>query len=445
MLLKYATPCAVSLVFNALYNIIDQVFISRGVGYLGNGATNVIFPLIIFSLAVTSMIGAGSAAYFSLHLGRGEKERCSVAVGNATLLCIVFGILYMAATLIFLEPLCCLFGATDEMLPYALEYGWIIAIGFPFSAIDVVLDALVRADGSPRFSMIGLLCGCAVNLILDPVLIFGFGMDMTGAAIATICGEILNALFLLGYLFRFKTIPLKRADFKLAFSCCKQFLIFGFSSFLLQFSYLLQVSISNNLLVHYGELSKYGPDIPLTAMGVTMKVSQIVIYLVMGVANGAQPIIGYNYGARLYPRVKKTFRLMMIISLCITIISMIGFQVFPAEIMSVFGEDDPLYIEFSIKCFRIFLMAVILMGFQMSIGFFFQSVGKAKLATAATMSRQLVLMLAAMIVLPIFLGVEGVLWAGPVADVLAFLFTVVLLLLNWKKIFTPGELSAQLP
>lgn len=432
---RYAVPSVISLVVNALYNIVDQIFVGWGVGYLGNGATNVIFPLTVFVLAFSTMLGDGCASFMSLQLGKGEKEKASVGVCNTLTVSIVFGIVLSIVSLLCLETLCKLFGATEQNLPYAMEYGWIIALGFPFAVIDAALTSIVRADGSPKYSMIGLFIGCATNLILDPVFIFGFHMGMTGAAVATILGQIFNAVFLLLYIRKFKSVDVKKGYFLPKGGVMAKVTSLGMSSFILQLSIVLMVTCSNNLLVKYGALSKYGADIPIAAMGIAMKVNQIVVNVVQGIATGAQPIIGYNYGAKQYKRTKQAFKIVVMASVAAMAIAFIIFEFFPMAIVFLFGSENALYNEFAVKCFRIYLCLCILNGFQMPVGFFFQAVGKPMLSSINTLAKQVVIILAAMFILSALVGVEGPLWAGPVADGLAFILSIILLKTNWKKIF----------
>ncbi len=435
LVLKYSIPCAISLVVNAFYNIVDQIFVGHGVGYLGNAATNVIYPLTEYILEVGSNLGDGCAANLSLELGKGKKENASRNVCNTIAVMLFVGILLGILSALFLEPLCHLLGATEQNLPYALEYGRLIVIGIPFSVIDITLNSIVRADGSPRYCMIGLFIGCGTNLILDPIFILGLGMGMTGAALATILGQIFNAVFLLVYIPRFKTVALKKNYFRINLRIIRKTLTLGISSFVLQLSIVLLVTVTNNVLVKFGSLSKYGPDIPLAAMGIAMKVNMIVINIVQGIATGAQPIIGYNYGAGLYQRTKQTFKTVVIASVVTMAAAFIVFEFFPMSIVRLFGSESELYNEFAVKCFRIYLCMCILNGFQMSTVFFFQAVGKPFLSTINTLVKQVIVVIPMFVLLGFLAGVEGVLWAGPVADIAAFLTAVVLLKRYWGRIF----------
>ncbi len=435
LMVRFALPSVLCLVVNAFYNIVDQVFVSRGVGYLGNGATNVVYPLMVFVIAIGSLLGDGCAAYFSLQLGKGEKEKGLTSAGNTLLFIFVSGILLGVLSFVFIEPICRLLGATDQDLALATEYGRIIAIGFPFSVIDVAFSSVVRADGSPVYSMVGLLIGCAANLTLDPILILGCGLGMKGAAIATIVGEILNTIFILVYIPRFRTGRLRKQHYRIQGAVMKKVLGLGVSSFIIQLSTVLLVSVSNNLLVKYGAMSLYGADIPLAAVGVTFKLNQVVVSIIQGLGTGTQPVLGYNYGAHNFQRTKQAFRIMVITSTVVMVIAFLAFQLFPGAIVSIFGSRSELYDAFAVKCLRIYLMLCFLNGLQMCVSYFFQAVGKPVIASVNTLLKQLLLIIPAMLILTALLGVEGVLWAGPVADGLAFLAALLLLRGNWKKTF----------
>ena len=438
LVMQFAVPSIISLVINALYNIVDQIFVGWGVGYLGNAATNVIFPMTVFMLALSALFGDGCAAYFSLQLGQGNKEKASAGVCSSMIFTVTVGFIFMCIVLLFLEPICILFGATENSLPYAMDYGFYIALGFVFSSIDVALSTIVRADGSPKYSMVGLLLGCVTNIILDPIFIFVFHWGVKGAALATIAGQFLNAVFLLAYIPRFKNVSVRKEYFIPRLSVVKNVVSLGASSFILQFSIVLLVTVSNKLLVKYGALSKYGADIPIATMGITMKVNQIVINIVQGIATGAQPIIGYNYGAGKYDRTKRTFKIIVVSSTAAMLAAFIIFQLFPMQIVSLFGSEDALYNEFAVKCLKIYLMLCFLNGVQMCTGFFFQAVGRPAISSINTLAKQIGIILPAMIILCAVIGVDGALWAGPVADGLSFVLSVILLKVNWKKVF-PGE------
>ena len=442
LLIKFSIPGIASLLVNALYNIIDQIFIGQGVGYLGNGATNVIFPLMTFAMAFALLIGDGAASYMSLMLGKKEDRKAAQGTAAGLISSIIAGIILATIYFIFLKPLCVLFGATEAILPYAMDYGRIITMGIPFVAICAGYSGIIRADGSPKYSMAGLLTGCILNLIGDPLFIFVFGMGVKGAALATIIGQIANAIINIIYMTHLKSVKITKDDVKKSASSLAPVLKLGISSFISQIVLVIVIAVQNNILREYGALSKYGADIPISALGVTMKVFSILMVIVIGLAAGAQPIWGYNYGARQYDRVKKTFKIVMIISTIVMIFAFIIFQLVPMAIVSIFGASDPHYNEFAVKTLRIFLLLVPIAGVQLVAGIFFQSVGKPVQASLISLSKQIIFSIPALIILSEKIGVEGVLWSGPVSDALSFILTVILLIHAWNHIFTEKKDSA---
>lgn len=434
LLLQFSVPGIICMVVNALYNIVDQVFIGRGIGYLGNGATNVIMPMTVIALALALMLGDGAAAYLSLKLGANEPEHAAEGVGGASVFLVIVGVILAVIYLIFTKPLCMLFGATSETLPYALDYGRIIAIGLPFSCISVGYSGVIRADGSPKFSMAGLLAGSVINLICDPLFIFVFKWGIKGAAIATILGQFVNAAMCVWYyIFRLRHIRLKKEYLRPRLKAIEKICSMGVSSFITQMSILLVMAVSNNLLVKYGAMSIYGAEIPMTTMGITMKVNQIMIAVVIGLATGAQPIFGFNYGSGQTDRVKKTLKITLIIAESVLICAFLLFQFAPMSVVSIFGSESQLYNEFAVKCMRTFLMLCCINGFQLVSGIFFQAIGKPTFSAILSLSRQVLFLIPAMFILPTFMGVEGVLWAGPVADGMAFILAITLLTINLRK------------
>lgn len=445
LLASFAVPGILSMVLNSVYNIVDQIFIGQGVGYLGNGATNVIFPMSTLALAFAMMIGNGAGSYMSLMLGRKREEDAAKGVAAGVIGLITVGVVLMAAYLVFLEPLCVLFGATDAILPYAMDYGSIISMGLPFFAIAAGFSAVVRSDGSPRWSMVGLMIGCVINIILDPIFIFILHMGVKGAALATILGQFANAILLIVYMRRMKTIKLNKKAFAGWKEAIRSVISLGTSSFFSQFVTVVSMAVQNNVLVRYGALSEYGAEIPMTALGITMKIFSILIAVIVGLVTGAQPILGYNYGAGKYDRVKATFRYVMTICVVSMCVALVIFQIFPGPIVSIFGTDSELYTRFSIRCLKIFLMAIPLGGAVIITGNFFQSVGKPVPASVLSLSKQLIFMIPMSLILPRFLGVDGVLWAGCFSDIFAFILCLVMLKLNWKKIFAEPAVPEAVP
>lgn len=435
LILTFAVPSVISQVVNALYNIVDQIFIGQGVGYLGNGATNVVMPLTVLVMALALLIDSGAASYMSLKLGQGDQRAAAKGVGNAIVLVFGLGIVLCVLFNIFLEPLCMLFGATEDNLPYALDYGRIISCGVFFFAIDSGMGGLIRADGSPKYSMAGLLLGCITNIILDPIFIFVFHWGVKGAAWATIIGQALDAIMCVVYIGRFKSVKLDKSCFRLDRKTALQVCSLGTSSFITQISVVIVMAVSNNVLVYYGAQSIYGADIPLTTLGITMKVNMIVTAVVQGISAGIQPILGYNYGSGQMERVKQTFRISLIFSTCFLILAWFVFQFAPMSIVRLFGSESALYNEFAVKCFKIYLLVIPINGVQMLTRMLFQALGKPVPAVTLSLARQIVFLVIPTILLPMAMGVEGALWASPVAETLAFLMAVIMLKIYWKKLF----------
>ncbi|MCQ2592888.1 MAG: MATE family efflux transporter [Treponema sp.] len=436
LLIKFAIPGIISMVVNSLYNIVDQIFIGQGVGYLGNGATSVIFPMSTFAMAFALMFGDGAAAYMSLKLG--EKKEDDAAKGTAAGIMgfVGIGILMEIFYLIFMEPLCRIFGASDGILPYAIKYGTITTLGLPFCAICAGGASIIRADGKPRFNMIGLFTGTIINIILDPIFIFVLHWGVSGAAFATILGQAANALLNIFYFSKkMNFIKLNGYVFKKALKYFGKVSKLGISSFISQMSMVVAIAIRNNVLVSYGAKSIYGADIPVTTLGITMKTFSIIMSIVIGLAVGAQPIFGYNYGSKKYDRVKQTFKLVAIISTIICTLAFLLAQLKPMAIISIFGAEDDLYNEFAVKCMRIYLMLIPTAGIQIMSGIFFQALGYPLQSSILSLSKQIIFQIPVTLLLPIWLGIEGVLWTGPVSDFLALAATIVMLLIYWKKMF----------
>ena len=431
---KFSIPCIISMLVNSLYNIVDQIFIGQGVGYLGNGATNVVFPLVMVGLAFSLMFGDGASAYLSLKLGEKKKKEAEIGIGNGILVSTIVSILFCAITLIFLPQFLTIFGCTENLRSYAMTYGTIIAIGFPFSMIGTTLNSIIRADGSPKYSMISMVAGAVLNTILDPIFIFVFHQGVAGAAIATVISQIFTFVLNVVYIKKFKTIKISKECFKLKSSVCKKIATLGISSFITQMSFVCVITVENNLLGKYGTESKYGAEIPITVLGIVMKINQILNSIIIGIAAGSQPIWGYNYGARKFDRVKETLKIVLGSSLVISTIAFILFQTIPDKLILIFGSGDANYIEFACISFRTYLLLCICNGIQIPSGIFFQAIGKSTKSAILSLSRQIVILIPAMIILSHRYGIMGVLSSGPVADGLAFALAGFLLIKETEKL-----------
>ena len=438
---KFSIPCIISMLVNSLYNIIDQIFIGWGVGYLGNGATNIVFPITMICLAFSLMIGDGTSAFLSLKLGEKKEKEAAKGVANGILIGVISSIILCAISLIFLPHILNLFGCTDALRPYALSYGGIIAIGIPFMMIGTSLNSIIRADGSPKYSMTTMVVGVVLNTILDPILIFVFKWGVEGAAIATIFSQFITFLLNIIYVKKFKSIKVTKDLFKPQFDIIRKLVMLGISSFITQMSIVLVLAAENNLLVKYGANSKFGSDIPITVLGIVMKISQILNSIIIGIAVGAQPIFGYNYGAKNFKMVKKALITVLGTSVIISTIAFILFQTIPDKLIAIFGSGDDLYIEFACITFRVYLMLCICNGIQIPSGIFFQAIGKARKSAVLSISRQVAFLIPAMICFGAIWGLEGVLYAGPFADALAFVLAISLLIIEIKNLNKVPEIS----
>lgn len=430
---KFSIPCIISLVVNSLYNIVDQIFIGWGVGYLGNGATNVVFPLTMICLAFSLMFGDGASAYLSLKLGEKKKKEAAQGVVNGFILSVIVSILFFVGSSLFLKKLIYIFGCTKKLEIYALEYGGSIVIGLPFMMIGTTLNSIIRADSSPAYAMKTMILGAVLNIILDPIFIFVFHMGVRGAAIATVISQFVTFILNILYLKKFKSVKLSKKKFKFDKSVAIKVSTLGISSFITQISIVLVIAFENNLLSKYGAHSKYGAEIPITVLGIVMKINQILNSFIIGIAAGSQPIVGYNYGAGKYDRVKETLKRVLTLSVVVGTIGFLLFQLIPDKLIMIFGSGNKLYMDFASYAFRVYLMLCIINGIQIASGIFFQAIGKSAKSAFISLSRQILFLIPAMIVLGKLYGVEGVLYAGPFADLLAFIISTILLFFEVKK------------
>ncbi len=427
LLKSYAIPSIIAMLVSSLYNIVDQIFIGQGVGYLGNAATNVSYPLTTICLAIALLIGIGSASCFSLELGAGREEQAARTVGNAVSMMVFMGILYVVAVEWFLTPLLTVFGATQEIMPYAESYTRITAAGMPLLILTNGLSNLARADGSPKYSMICMVVGAVINTILDPIFIFVLHQGVAGAAIATVVGQLVSCLMALYYLKKFRHVKLERRHFIPGFRVYGRIASLGMNGSLNQLALTFVQIVLNNSLTYYGARSVYGSEIPLASCGIVMKTNAILLAVIIGIAQGAQPIIGFNYGAKQYERVRGIYRLALTWNLTVSGIGFLLFQLFPRQIISVFGTGEPLYFEFAIRFLRIFLFMVTINGVQLQSSNFFAAIGKPVKGVILSLTRQVFFLVPLLLVLPFLFGIDGIMFAGPAADLAAFLVTMLLI------------------
>jgi Na+-driven multidrug efflux pump len=428
LILQFAIPAIISFLVNALYNIVDQVFIGQGVGMYGNAATNVAFPLNTICTALALLFGVGSASNFNLRLGAGKKEEAGHVAGAGIFLLAVFGMALSVIVIIFLKPLLYAFGTTDNVFPYALTYTRIVTLGYPLIIFSIGCGQLIRADRSPVYSMVSVLSGAVLNIGLDALFVFGFRMGIAGAAWATVIGQAVSAALVVRYFFRFKTMKLGWKYLKPAAGDVRAILSLGVAAFFNQISMAAVQVAMNNTLTHYGAISKYGPDIPLACVGVISKVNILFIGFTIGIAQGCQPINGFNYGAKQFGRVKETCAKGLVSATGVSFLFFLAFQLFPREIVSIFGAGSEMYFEFAERYFRIFMMLTFINGIQPVTANFFTSIGKATVGLFISLTRQLIFLLPLILILPVFWGIDGLMFAGPVADgiaaVLAAIFAI---------------------
>lgn len=420
LMFKFAVPSIIGMLVGSLYNIVDQLFIGHAVGINGNAATNVAFPLSTCCIALALLFGIGGASNFNLSLGRGQKEKAIHFVGNSLLMLAASGIMLCLVAQIFLKPMLIAFGASEgSTLEYAMSYVRITSIGFPFLLLTTGGGHLMRADGSPKMTMISNLSGAIINTVLDALFVLVFKWGMEGAALATIIGQIFSACLVINYMRKFKTAPLQKKHFQIKMQYLGPIMAIGMGSFFNQLAIMLVQIVLNNSLKYYGALSHYGKDIPIACAGIVMKVSQIFFSVVIGIAQGTQPIESFNYGARNYKRVREAYKMACIAGGTISMISFLLFQIFPRQILAAFGEGTAEYFEFGEKYFRIFLFFTCLNFLQPITSTFFTSIGKSIKGVFLSLTRQILFLIPLLLILPRFFGIDGVVYAGPLSDIVA--------------------------
>ncbi len=418
----------------SLYNIVDQIFIGRGIGINGNAATNVAFPLTTICVSISLFLGLGGASIYSISLGQGNKKKAADMIGNTIVLAIAFSLIFSIVVRVFVKKFMIMFGATQEVLQYAIDYTSITSIGFIPFVFSTVMSHIIRADGSPKYSMFSVLIGAAVNIILDPIFIFKFNMGISGAALATIIGQFISFFITLRYVFKFKNITFNRYSFNLYSENVLKIFSLGASGGINQFSMMIVQITMNNVLSYYGALSIYGGNIPLAVSGIIAKINMLIMAFIIGSGQGSQPIIGFNYGAKNYDRVIETYKLTVSITTIVALISFLIFQIFPRQVVSIFGDGSELYFQFAERYMRVYMALMIVNGIQPVSGTFFTSIGKAFKGAFIAMTRQLLFLLPLIIILPRIFGIDGVMYAGPIADGIALIVTIIFVSLEIKKI-----------
>ncbi len=442
---KYAVPCIISLLVGALYNIVDQIFIANAtyLGSYGNAANTVVFPLTVIALAIAVMVGDGCCAFVSLSLGKNKPQDAGKSVGNSILLTVLFSLVLCAVYLIFSRQIIAMFGGTvnEETFRHSEEYFFWISLGIPFYMFGQAMNPVIRADGSPKFAMVSTLAGAAVNIILDPVFIFVFRWGMMGAAVATVIGQIVTAVLVVWYLTHMKTVKLSGEDFKLRREIAGRTLILGSCSFLSQISLVAAMAAINNMVRQYGALDAvFGQEqyaqIPMAVLGIVMKFFQIVISIVVGMAAGCIPIVGYNMGAGLNGRVRNIFTKLLTAEAIVGVVALIIVELFPTGLIGIFGaaNESVYYTDFAIKAFRVYLCMVIFACVNKAAFIFLQAMGKAAASTMLSMVREIVFGVGFALILPRFYGLDGVLYSMPVSDILTFIISAVIIVATYKQL-----------
>ena len=447
---KYAIPCIISLLVAALYNIVDQIFIANAdyLGSYGNAANTVVYPLTVIALAIAVMIGDGCCAFVSLSLGAGNKEDAHKSIGNSILLCIISSLVLTGVYLIFSDGILAAFGGkvNEETFRLSKEYFFYITLGIPFYMFGQAMNPIIRSDGNPRFAMISTLAGALLNIVLDPIFIFLFKWGMMGAAVATVIGQAVTALLAVWYLFHMKAIRLQCTSFHPAGNVISRFLPLGMCSFLSQISLVAAMAAINNMIRKYGALDPiFGQEeyaqIPMAVVGIVMKFFQIVISIVVGMAAGCIPIVGYNMGAGRKDRAKKLFTYLLTAEACVGAVALFIAEVFPGQLIQIFGaaNESIYYTEFALKAFRVYLCMMILACVNKATFIYLQSLGMALLSTLLSMVREVVFGVGFALLLPLFFGLDGVLYSMPVSDVLTFLISAIAIRYTYKVVLSASK------
>ena len=451
---KYAVPCIISLLVGALYNIVDQIFIANAdyLGSYGNAANTVVFPLTVIALGIAVMIGDGTCAFVSISLGANRKEDAHKSVGNAILLCVISSILLTVIYLIFNEPILTAFGGrvNDETFAYAKEYFFWIALGIPFYMFGQAMNPIIRSDGSPKFAMFATLAGAITNIILDPIFIFPMKMGMAGAAIATVVGQLLTALLSLWYICHMKSVKLGKSSFGFFGRLMKKFLALGLTSFLAQISLVISMAAVQNMCTKYGAMDEiFGQpeyaQIPLAVLGIVMKFFQIAISIAIGFAAGCIPVVGYNIGANRPDRAKQLFSYLLIAEAAVGIIALLIVEFLPLQLIGIFGasNESAYYTDFAVKSFRIYLCMMPLAMINKGTFIYLQALGKAVLSTIISLTREIIFGVFLPIIMPIYMGLDGLLWSFPVADILTFAIAVVIIRSVYKELGSRGKVHTE--
>lgn len=426
LLRQFAIPSIISMLVGSLYNIVDQFFIGRRVEELGNAATNIAFPLSTSCLAIALLLGIGGASAFNLAMGSGDSKKAVRIIGNAAAMLFICGVVLALITEIFLRPLLVFFGSPENVLGYAVEYTRITAVGFPFLILSTGGGHLIRADGRPKITMFCNLTGAVINTVLDSVFVFALNMGMSGAALATVIGQFISGCMAIWYLAHCQNVKIKKEHLVIRMSLVKRIAALGMAPCSNQLAMMIVQIIMNQSLKYYGSLSVYGESIPIACSGIISKVNMVFMSFIIGISQGLQPIASFNFGAGKYERVKEGYRKAVIVGAVLAVVAFLLFQCFPRQIISIFGEGSESYYEFAINYFHIFLFFTFVNFMQPITSNFFTAIGKPKKGSFLALTRQIIFLLPLLLLLPLFMGIDGIMYAGPVADALAAVVCVVM-------------------
>lgn len=434
LLRQFAVPSIISMLVGSLYNIVDQFFIGQRVGELGNAATNIAFPLSTSCLALALLIGIGGSSAFNLAMGNGDRQKAVNYIGNAAVLLAGSGLILSAVTLAFLRPLMIFFGSPSDVLPYAIEYTSVTAFGFPFLMLSTGGGHLIRADGRPKITMICNLTGAVINTILDAVFVFGLDMGMTGAALATIIGQFVSGAMAIWYLAHCQTVTIRRKNLMVKWENVKRIASLGMAPCSNQVAMMVVQIIMNQSLKHYGAQSVYGENIPIACAGIITKVNMIFMSFVIGLSHGLQPIASFNYGAGKRKRVREAYLKAISVGAVLAVFAFLMFQLFPRQIISAFGDGSELYYQFAIQYFHIYLFFTFVNFLQPITSNFFTAIGKPKIGSFLALTRQILFLLPLLLLFPLFLGMDGIMYAGPVADCVAAVVCAVMVYRELRRL-----------
>lgn len=434
LLFSFSIPAIISCLVNSVYNIVDQIFIGQGVGYLGNAATTIAFPLMTIIMAFATLIGSGGSAYAALRLGEGRKREALLTLNNLLGIAIGLGILLAAAGLIFLKPILTLFGATETTMSYAIDYTSIVLIGVPFSMVSIALSSMARTDGHPRMSMYGILIGAALNTVLDPIYIFVLDWGVKGAAIATVTAQFVSTVVLCYYFLKKGHMRFTRRYMKPVGRVWYKIFSLGISSGITALVACIMQVVMNNSLVYYGNQTEITGDVALSAMGIVMKIAMILASVCIGFGIGAQPILGFNLDAKKYARVRHTYLLAVSIATASILIGWAVCQLAPHLVLSLFGKENQTFTDFAVRCLCIYLGGIFCAGFQIVSTNYFQATGQPLKASLLSMLRQLILLIPMLLILPLFFGLNGLLYAGPCADIGSAVIVALFILPEMRKL-----------